>query len=63
MKTKASDDGMNWLRDMRQRVAVECGFDLAKQAARYRQAAAKHTYRAYHGEAAIVGKRRLKLAA
>ncbi|MSU64392.1 MAG: hypothetical protein EXS31_18715 [Pedosphaera sp.] len=63
-KNRPHDDGMEWLRALRLRVAKECGFDLAKQAEVYRRAAAKHPYKIYQGEHAIVRpKKRLKVAA
>ena len=62
--TKTYEDGLEWLRDLRLRIAADCGHDLAKQATVYRQAAAKHSYNVYRGEAPIVSpKRRLRLAA
>ena len=64
MKTKEHDDGLEWLRNLRQKIAEDCGHDLAKQAAVYRQAAAKHSYKVYRGETAVVGsKKRQKTAA
>ena len=62
--TRPHDDGLGWLRSLRRKVAASCGHDLAKQADVYRQAAAKHSYNVYRGEAPVVSpKRRLKLAA
>ena len=62
--TKHHDDGLEWLRNLRRRIADDCGHDLGKQAAVYRQAAAKHSYKVYRGEAPVVGpKKRMKLAA
>ena len=62
--TRTSGDGLEWLRGLRQKIATDCGHDLAKQAEVYRQAAAKHSYHVYRGEAPVVSpKRRLKLAA
>ena len=62
--TKQHDDGLEWLRDLRRQIAVDCGHDLAKQASVYRQAAAKHSYKVYRGETAVVGsKKKHKLAA
>ena len=60
MKTnKPHDDGLEWLRALRRKVAEDCGFDLGKQAEVYRRAACKQSYRAYKGEAAVVaGKKR-----
>lgn len=65
MKTNEShDDGIEWLRRMRGKIAAKCCHDLAKQSALYRQAAAKHSYRVYKGEAPVIAlKRRIKLAA
>lgn len=62
--TRHHDDGIEWLRRLRRNIAAECGHDLSKQSALYRQAAAKHSYKPYKGESPVVGpKRRLKLAA
>lgn len=64
MKTsKHYDDGLESLRALRRRIAAECGHDLAKQAEVYRKAAAKHSYKVYHGESlVVVPRKRLKLA-
>ena len=62
--TKQHDDGLEWLRDLRRQIAVDCGHDLTKQAFVYRQAAAKHSYKVYRGETVVVGvKKKQKLAA
>ncbi len=62
--TETYDDGLGWLRGLRRKIATDCGHDLAKQAEVCRQAAAKHSYNVYRGEAPVVSpKRRLKLAA
>ena len=62
--TKTYEDGLEWLRDLRRNIAADCGHDLAKQAEVCRQAAAKHSYNVYRGEAPVVSpKRRLRLAA
>ena len=62
--TRQHDDGLAWLRDLRCKIAAACGHDLAKQASVYRQAAAKHSYKVYRGETAVVGsKKKQKLAA
>jgi hypothetical protein len=62
MKTLRKDgDGIEWLRNLRQRIATRCGHDLAKQSALYHQAAAKHSYKSYKGEAAVVGKAKKRL--
>ena len=65
MKTKPSfDDGLEWLRQLRRKVAKDCRFDLEKQAEVYRAAAARSPYKAYQGEVPMtINRRRLKLAA
>jgi hypothetical protein len=55
---KKHDDGIEWLRNLRQGIAARCGHDLARQSALYRQAAAQHSYKACEGEAAAVGAKR-----
>ncbi|MGH8246561.1 MAG: hypothetical protein ACREUU_09020 [Gammaproteobacteria bacterium] len=61
---KRHDDGLEWLRTSRRKIAAACGYDLARQAEVYRQAAAKHTYRVYKGETApATMPRRLKRTA
>ena len=55
---KKHDDGIEWLRNLRQGIAARCGRDLARQSALYRQAAAKHPFNACEEEAAAVGARR-----
>jgi len=52
---KKHDDGLEWLRKLRRRIATQCGHDLARQSDLYRQAAAKHSYKSYKGETAVVG--------
>ena len=62
-KTKSPDDGIEWLRKLRGKIAAECDHNLVKQSAVYRQAAAKHSYKVYRGEASVTApKRRMKLA-
>lgn len=62
--TRPYDDGIKWLRQLRRKIAAQCGHDLAKQSAFYRQAAAKLSYTTYKGESPAAGsKRRFKLAA
>ena len=65
MKTnKHRDDGLDWLRKLRGKIAAECDHDLKKQSAVYRQAAASHSYKVYKGESAVLThKKRVKLAA
>jgi hypothetical protein len=54
MKTiKEHDDGIDWLRKLRHRIAARCGKDLARQSDLYHQAAAKHSYKSYKWEAAV----------
>jgi len=58
------DDGIESLRKLRRGIAARCGHDLAGQSALYHQAAAKHSYKSYKGQAAVVGaKKRLPRAA
>jgi hypothetical protein len=62
--TKNYDDGLEWLRTLRRKVAAKCGHDLEKQAEMYRKAAAKHSYKVFKGETAVVvQKKRLRLTA
>lgn len=62
--TEPPDDGMEWLRKLRGKIAAECDHNLAQQSAVYRQAAARHSYKVYRGEAAVTApKKRMKLAA
>jgi hypothetical protein len=62
--TRHYDDGLEWLRTVRRKIAVACGHDLSRQAEVYRQAAAKHSYKVYRGETALATPRkRLKLTA
>lgn len=65
MKTiKHHADGIEWLRNLRLKIASECGHDLEKQSAVYRRAASKHSYNIYKGETLVVSaKRHIKLAA
>ena len=61
---KMHDDGIEWLRKLRRGIAARCGNDLARQSDLYHQAAAKHSYKSYKGETALVGaKKRLSRAA
>ncbi|GDY20784.1 hypothetical protein LBMAG56_21300 [Verrucomicrobiota bacterium] len=58
--TKTYEDGLEWLRGLRRKIAADSGHDLAKQADVYRRAAAQHSDNVYRGEAAVVSpKRRL----
>lgn len=58
--SKEHDDGIEWLRKLRRGIAARCGHDLAAQSALYHQAAAKHSYKSYKGEASVLGaKKRL----
>ena len=62
--TKHHEDGIEWLRSLRGKIAKECGHDLAKQSAVYRRAAAKNSYKVYRGESPVIArKRHIKLAA
>lgn len=65
MKTKTKfDDGLQWLRQLRRKVAAECRFDLEKQADVYRAAASNRPYKAYQGDAPLtINRRRQKMAA
>ncbi len=55
--TKQHDDGIEWLRALRGKIAADCGYDLAKQAAVYRRAAAKISYKVYRGEAPVAARK------
>jgi hypothetical protein len=52
---KKHDDGLEWLRNLRRRIAIQCEHDLSKQAAFYRETAAKHSYISYVDDATVVG--------
>lgn len=48
MKTKkTTDDGMEWLRRLRLKVAAECEYDLARQRELYRTAATNEPHRSH----------------
>ena len=56
MKTK-HDDGLEWLRDIRRRLAKQFDYDPKKAAAHYRELQKRHAARLYkRGETVPAGK-------
>jgi hypothetical protein len=56
--TRHNDDGLEWLRALRLKIAAECGYDLTRQAAAYRAAAAGVAYKVYQGEKPVIRAKR-----
>lgn len=53
MKAKQiPDDGMEWLRKLRLKLASECNYDLVRQRENYRAVAARQPHRSFRGDRA-----------
>lgn len=60
--TRKIDDGLEWLRELRRKIAADCGHDLARQSEAYRKAAAGITYNVYQGEKPVVRTKKKRTA-
>jgi hypothetical protein len=47
------DDGLEWLRELRLKIAAECGHDIHAINEYYRAAAARVPHRSYRGESQV----------
>jgi len=47
------DDGLEWLRELRQRIAAECGHDINAINECYRAAAARVPHRSYRANSPV----------